>query len=49
MTDFIPPKDNPPCNLETCRFNAFGECINEEKRQECVEVSKKSFVFGGRK
>lgn len=41
MTDFIPQKGNPPCNLKTCRFNVFGECTNEDKRKECVEVSKK--------
>lgn len=29
------------CNLTTCRYNANGKCENEEKRKECVEVSKK--------
>ena len=28
------------CNLTTCRYNADGKCTNEEKREECVEVSK---------
>lgn len=28
------------CNLITCRYNANGKCENEEKRKECVEVSK---------
>lgn len=29
------------CNLTTCRYNADGKCTNEEKRKECVEVSRK--------
>lgn len=41
MTNFIPPKENPPCNLKTCRYNAFGECLNKEKHKERVEVNKK--------
>ena len=32
-------KDN--CNLTTCRYNENGKCKNEEKRKECVEVSRK--------
>ena len=28
------------CNLTTCRYNADGKCTNEEKREECVEISK---------
>ena len=32
-------KDN--CNLTTCRYNENGKCTNEEKRKECVEVSRK--------
>ena len=28
------------CNLTTCRYNAHGKCTNEEKRKECVRVSK---------
>lgn len=31
---------NNNCNLNTCRYNADGKCTNEEKRKECVEVSK---------
>ncbi len=29
------------CNLTTCRHNQSGICTNEEKRKECVEVSKR--------
>ena len=32
-------KDN--CNLTTCRYNENCKCTNEEKRKECVEVSRK--------
>ena len=28
------------CNLATCRYNRKGICQNEEKRKECVDVSK---------
>ena len=28
------------CNLTTCRYNADGKCTDEEKRKECVRVSK---------
>ena len=28
------------CNLNTCRYNADGKCTNEEKRKECIRVSK---------
>ena len=31
---------NNNCNLTTCRYNADGKCTNEEKREECVIVSK---------
>lgn len=34
-------KDNKNCNLTTCRYNKSGTCMNEDKRKECVEVSKK--------
>ena len=27
------------CNLITCRYNADGKGTNEEKREECGEVS----------
>lgn len=33
--------ENKKCNLTTCRYNADGKCTNEEKREECVEVSRK--------
>ena len=29
------------CNLTTFRYNADGKCTNDEKRKECVEVSRK--------
>lgn len=32
---------NSKCNLTTCRYNQFGTCTNEEKRKECVKVSKR--------
>lgn len=32
---------NNNCNLTTCRYNQLGKCANEEKRKECVEVSKR--------
>lgn len=32
---------NKNCNLTFCRYNADGKCTNEEKREECVEVSEK--------
>ena len=31
---------NNNCNLINCRHNADGKCTNEEKREECVRVSK---------
>ena len=31
--------ENKKCNLTSCRYNADGKCTNEEKREECVEVS----------
>ena len=34
------PSENKKCNLTSCRYNADGKCTNEEKRKECVEVSK---------
>lgn len=33
--------NNNNCNLTTCRYNQSGKCTNEEKRKECVEVSKR--------
>lgn len=32
---------NNDCNLTTCRYNKDGKCTNNEKRKECVEVSRK--------
>lgn len=32
---------NKKCNLTSCRYNANGKCTNEEKREECIEVSRK--------
>lgn len=28
------------CNLASCRYNRNGICQNEDKRKECVDVSK---------
>ena len=28
------------CNLTSCRYNHNGICQNEDKRKECVDVSK---------
>ena len=33
------------CNLTTCRHNADGKCTNEEKRKECVRVSKAVLII----
>lgn len=32
---------NKKCNLTFCRYNTDGKCTNDEKRKECVEVSRK--------
>lgn len=32
--------ENKKCNLTSCRYNADGKCTNDEKRKECVRVSK---------
>lgn len=32
---------NEKCNLTSCRYNTDGKCTNDEKRKECVEVSRK--------
>lgn len=29
------------CGLNTCRYNKNGKCTNEEKRKECLDVSRK--------
>lgn len=28
------------CHLVSCRYNKNSKCIDEDKRKECVEVSK---------
>ena len=33
------------CNLTTCRYNVDGKCTNEEKRKECVRVSKAVLII----
>ena len=33
--------NNKKCNLTFCRYNTDRECTNDEKREECVEVSRK--------
>ena len=44
LTEFVEKVNNAiennNCNLTTCRYNADGKCTNEEKREECVRVSK---------
>lgn len=40
--------DNNNRNLTTCRYNQSCTCTNEDKRQECVEVSKKVLRLGDR-
>lgn len=32
---------NKKCNLTSCRYNKDNKCTNDEKRTECVEVSRK--------
>ena len=34
--------DDSTCHLASCRYNDINcKCISEEKRKECVEVSRK--------
>ena len=44
LTEFVEKLNNAiennNCNLINCRYNADGKCTNEEKRKECVRVSK---------
>ena len=40
-----PIKPNNNCNLATCRYNKDGKCTNEEKRKECIEVSRKALCL----
>jgi len=32
--------ENKNCNLATCRYNHNGIRQNEDKRRECIEVSR---------
>ena len=36
---------NKKCNLAFCRYNTGGKCTNEEKIEECVEVSRKGLCL----
>ena len=36
------------CNLTTCRYNKDGKCTNEEKRKECIRVSKAVLCIDGK-
>ena len=44
LTEFVEKLNNAiennNCNLINCRYNAYGKCTNEKKREECVRVSK---------
>ena len=33
------------CNLTTFRYNSDGKCTNEEKRKECIRVSKAVLII----
>ena len=37
--------ENNNCNITTCLHNAEGKCTNEEKRKECVRVSKAVLII----
>lgn len=39
--------ENHDCNLTTCRYNKSCTCTDEDKRQECVEVSKRVLCLEG--
>ena len=39
---------NNNCNLINCRNNEHGKCTNEEKREECVRVSKAVLCIDGK-
>ena len=45
LTEFVEKVNNSiennNCNITACRYNADGKCTNEEKRKECVDVSRK--------
>ena len=36
------------CNLTTCCYNKDGKCTNEEKRKECIRVSKAVLCVDGK-
>ena len=42
LTEFVEKVNNAiennNCNLTTCRYNEYGKCTNEEKREECVRI-----------
>ena len=42
MTDkeFMEMIEQDKCHLASCRYNRNGICQNEDKRKECVDVSK---------
>lgn len=40
--------ENNDCNLTTCRYNKDGKCTNEEKRKECIRVSKSVLCIDGK-
>lgn len=33
-------KHTEKCNYEYCRFNKNKQCVNEEHREQCVELAK---------
>lgn len=43
MTDkeFMAMIGQDKCQLASCRYNSNGICQNEDKRKECVDVSRK--------
>ena len=40
MCEFCEEMKNNNCNLASCRYNCNGICKNEDKRKECVDVSR---------
>lgn len=49
MDGYLTNEQNNNCNLTTCRYNQSGTCTNEDKRTECVEVSKRVLCLEDRK
>ena len=42
--------ENSECHLASCRYNSASfHCTNEEKRKECVDVSKLVLCLKGEK